>query len=158
MARLMKEQLAILRQFLSMTKPKHNMDEKTDYPAYASQEAYSRHATVSRPLRPRGFAVYYRDTTLRRLCVAMCLTLTAWLMTRTIIASYRATDGQTVPSRLQSSDVDWVMVEKNSTKVALEAHIMSKCPDAKDCLQKLVVPAMEQINDKVDFQLSYIGR
>ena len=41
--------------------------------------------------------------------------------------------------------------------VPLEAHIMSKCPDAKDCLRDLVVPAMEKIVDKVDFKLSYIG-
>ena len=43
-------------------------------------------------------------------------------------------------------------------KVPLEAHIMSKCPDARDCLQQLVVPTMEQVSDKVDFKLSYIGR
>ena len=41
--------------------------------------------------------------------------------------------------------------------VPLEAHIMSKCPDARDCLRDLVVPAMERIVDKVDFRLSYIG-
>lgn len=45
-----------------------------------------------------------------------------------------------------------------STKVQLEAHIMSKCPDARDCLQQLVVPTMEQVSDLVDFKLSYIGR
>ena len=45
-----------------------------------------------------------------------------------------------------------------SNLVPLEAHIMSKCPDAKTCLQDLVVPAMEQIAKKVDFQLSYIGK
>lgn len=43
-------------------------------------------------------------------------------------------------------------------KVLLEAHVMSKCPDARDCLQKLVVPAMEQISDKVDFGLAFIAR
>lgn len=43
-------------------------------------------------------------------------------------------------------------------KVAFEAHIMSKCPDAKDCLQDLVVPVMANISDKVDFTLSYIGK
>lgn len=43
-------------------------------------------------------------------------------------------------------------------RVALEAHIMSKCPDARDCLQQLVVPTMERVSDKVDFKLSYIGR
>lgn len=41
--------------------------------------------------------------------------------------------------------------------VPLEAHIMSKCPDARDCLRDLVVPAMERIGDKVDFRLSFIG-
>ena len=35
---------------------------------------------------------------------------------------------------------------------------MSKCPDAKDCLEKLVVPSMVNISDKVNFTLSYIGR
>jgi hypothetical protein len=47
---------------------------------------------------------------------------------------------------------------ESSNKVPLEAHIMSKCPDARDCLQQLVVPAMEQVNDKVDFDLSFIAR
>lgn len=42
-------------------------------------------------------------------------------------------------------------------KVPLEAHIMSKCPDARDCLHDLILPAMQQVSDKVDFQLSYIG-
>lgn len=43
-------------------------------------------------------------------------------------------------------------------RIPLEAHIMSKCPDAKDCLQLLVVPTMVNISDKVDFRLSYIGK
>lgn len=42
-------------------------------------------------------------------------------------------------------------------RVPLEAHIMSKCLDSKDCLEHLVVPAMEKVYDKVDFKLSYIG-
>lgn len=44
------------------------------------------------------------------------------------------------------------------TKIPLEAHIMSKCPDAQGCLQKLVLPAMEKVSDKVDFRLSFIAR
>ena len=44
-----------------------------------------------------------------------------------------------------------------SVSVPLEAHIMSKCPDAKICLEELVVPAMEQVVDMVNFRLSYIG-
>lgn len=44
-----------------------------------------------------------------------------------------------------------------SALVPLEAHIMSKCPDARDCLRDLIIPAMERISDKVDFRLSFIG-
>ncbi|KAI9883046.1 MAG: hypothetical protein M1823_005196 [Watsoniomyces obsoletus] len=42
-------------------------------------------------------------------------------------------------------------------RVPLEAHIMSKCPDSKDCLHDLILPAMQRVADKVDFKLSYIG-
>ncbi|KAI9848073.1 MAG: hypothetical protein M1837_001175 [Sclerophora amabilis] len=42
-------------------------------------------------------------------------------------------------------------------RIALEAHIMSKCPDAQDCLRDLVLPAMERVSDKVNFTLSFIG-
>ena len=45
----------------------------------------------------------------------------------------------------------------NNTLVPLEAHIMSKCPDARDCLVDLIVPAMQEVEHEVDFQLSFIG-
>ncbi|KAE8350069.1 hypothetical protein BDV28DRAFT_139837 [Aspergillus coremiiformis] len=48
-------------------------------------------------------------------------------------------------------------VPASSRKVPFEAHIMSKCPDAEDCLQQLVIPAMEKISEKVDFELSFIA-
>ncbi|KAF2752740.1 hypothetical protein EJ05DRAFT_267518 [Pseudovirgaria hyperparasitica] len=35
---------------------------------------------------------------------------------------------------------------------------MSKCPDARDCLQKLILPVMANVSDKVDFTLSFIGK
>jgi hypothetical protein len=41
--------------------------------------------------------------------------------------------------------------------VPVEAHIMSKCPDARDCLKEMVLPAMQRVGDKVDFTLSFIG-
>ena len=44
------------------------------------------------------------------------------------------------------------------TKVPLEIHIMSKCPDARDCLQKLVLPAMANVSEKVEFKMSFIGK
>ncbi|RMY24132.1 hypothetical protein D0867_01583 [Hortaea werneckii] len=42
-------------------------------------------------------------------------------------------------------------------KVPLEVHIMSKCPDARDCLHDMILPAMQNVSHKVDFKLSYIG-
>lgn len=44
-----------------------------------------------------------------------------------------------------------------SVRVPLEAHTMSKCPDARYCLQELIVPTMAEVHHKVDFQLSFIG-
>lgn len=41
--------------------------------------------------------------------------------------------------------------------VPLEAHIMSKCPDALDCMRDLVLPTMQRVVDKVNFTLSFIG-
>ncbi|EXJ94146.1 hypothetical protein A1O1_02539 [Capronia coronata CBS 617.96] len=46
---------------------------------------------------------------------------------------------------------------RNGNEVPLEIHVMSKCPDAKDCLRQLVVPTMEQVSDKVNFTMSFIG-
>ena len=43
-------------------------------------------------------------------------------------------------------------------RVPLEAHIMSKCPDARDCLHDMILPAMQNVSHKVDFKLSYIGK
>jgi hypothetical protein len=41
--------------------------------------------------------------------------------------------------------------------VPFEAHIMSKCPDARDCLRDMILPAMMRVNSKVNFTLSFIG-
>jgi hypothetical protein len=46
---------------------------------------------------------------------------------------------------------------ESKTPVPLEAHIMSKCPDALDCLRMMVLPTMERMHSKVNFTLSYIG-
>ncbi|PHH66850.1 hypothetical protein CDD80_913 [Ophiocordyceps camponoti-rufipedis] len=44
-----------------------------------------------------------------------------------------------------------------SKLVPLEAHIISKCPDTRDALRELILPVMQQVSDKVDFKLNYIG-
>ncbi|KAF3055641.1 hypothetical protein GL218_06933 [Daldinia childiae] len=62
------------------------------------------------------------------------------------------------PSRQQSlTPTSSISVSTDSELVPLEAHIMSKCPDARDCLRDLVLPAMMRVNEKVNFTLSYIG-
>ena len=43
-------------------------------------------------------------------------------------------------------------------KVGLEIHVMSKCPDARDCLHELIVPTMVQVSEKVNLTMSFIGR
>ncbi|KAL8817757.1 MAG: hypothetical protein Q9223_003466 [Gallowayella weberi] len=62
-----------------------------------------------------------------------------------------------LPSTTHNLQHDAVLQTPNHFLVPLEAHIMSKCPDARDCLRDLVVPAMEQVVDKVNFTLSFIG-
>ncbi|RCI09545.1 hypothetical protein L249_4102 [Ophiocordyceps polyrhachis-furcata BCC 54312] len=44
-----------------------------------------------------------------------------------------------------------------SKLVPLEAHIISKCPDTRDAMRELILPVMQQVADKVDFRLNYIG-
>ncbi|KAI9893194.1 MAG: hypothetical protein M1814_000742 [Vezdaea aestivalis] len=54
-------------------------------------------------------------------------------------------------------DSETTLGDGDKKLVPLEAHIMSKCPDARDCLRQLVLPAMQAVYDKVDFKLSFIG-
>ena len=81
--------------------------------------------------------------------IAICFFLITYIMPTWL--------GMSPSSHIDNPDRLTTNVETNSTLVPLEAHVMSKCPDARDCLVDLVVPAMEQIVDKVDFTLSYIG-
>lgn len=61
--------------------------------------------------------------------------------------------GVIVTDSFMDDDDAW----RPAQKVALETHIMSKCPDAKDCLHDMILPAMQNVSHKVDFKLSYIG-
>lgn len=67
-------------------------------------------------------------------------------------------EGHPNPLTPRPNERDESAFKNSSNKVPLEAHIMSKCPDARDCLQQLVVPAMEQVSGLVDFDLSFIAR
>lgn len=61
----------------------------------------------------------------------------------------------TAPGKFITNQRPVLVVEKEL--VPLEAHIMSKCADAKDCLRDLVLPTMQKVHDKVNFTLSFIG-
>lgn len=79
-------------------------------------------------------------------------------------------------------DIDDAPAGTTNKLVPVEAHIMSKCPDARasfhypyhlgvigeraektnmeawqDCLRQMVLPAMQRVSDKVNFTLSFIG-
>lgn len=132
------------------------MEEKLISLDHDPEEAYLAPMSSSNNARRRGFLACFPTLSVRRLCYITCITLAVWITLHTVLFSYGTS--QLPATKPAVPEAQPILSEKNVTKVALEAHIMSKCPDAKACLQMLVVPAMEQISDKVDFRLSYIGR
>lgn len=122
------------------------MDEKLGYkydkfgkPAHATMKPYSRPPRRLRPLLVLtlvvlGFYYYY----VRPLTPFAVVPDIAMLAPKHAITSEKA-------------------VTETNALVPFEAHIMSKCPDAKDCLRMMVLPAMQRVIDKVNFTLSYIG-
>ncbi|KAF2428344.1 hypothetical protein EJ08DRAFT_592209 [Tothia fuscella] len=90
-----------------------------------------------------------------RNCIKLlCLSTTAFILF--LLALRERLGGE----RIWATD-DWKghphLQLKEDKLVPLEAHIMSKCPDALACLQRLIVPTMELTASKVNFTLSYIG-
>jgi hypothetical protein len=132
------------------------MDEKSRMWDRGFDDAYFAQNPPSYYTRKPRRSTCFRSFTIGRVCYAVCVMLMAWFILHTVEASYRR--GRSSTTRPPQPEAETAIMEKNATKVALEAHIMSKCPDAKACLEKLIVPAMVQISDKVNFQLSYIGR
>ena len=128
------------------------MDEK-------SEDRYHYHN--SNPTTPPIMLSRPRNRSRPHLPVIISVVLLLWLsLTYLPSIPFRPSNGSS-----QDGEIQWVHSltdqESHANKsrlVPLEAHIMSKCPDAKDCLRDLVVPAMEKIVDMVEFDLSFIGR
>lgn len=131
------------------TKLKHQqgkMDEKLGYrydkvgkPAHATMKPYSRPARRVRPL--------------------LALTLVAlgfYYYMQSYMPFADVPDIAMLAPKYVAPVTEKPIVE-TSALVPFEAHIMSKCPDAKDCLRSMVLPAMQRVYDKVNFTLSYIG-
>lgn len=121
------------------------MDEK-----YAKYKTFPPRAAGS-PMRPHARRVGRFRTLLVLTLVVLCLYVYA---KPSSVLSPLPDISSRLSSTLQAAGSG---AGANAALVPLEAHIMSKCPDAKDCLQKLVLPAMVRVFDKVNFTLSFIG-
>ncbi|OAX78298.1 hypothetical protein ACJ72_07396 [Emergomyces africanus] len=104
----------------------------------------------------------------RRSSIVICLCLITYALIHKSHFPYGYLIGNNVKGRTgqlgavplwgnNNNNDDAPVVVDNSQLVPLEAHIMSKCPDAHYCLENLIVPTMVQVHDKVDFRLSFIG-
>jgi hypothetical protein len=135
------------------------MDEKQRL-ASSPSPFYQPRGSKDDQARPKLHHSYipYRDRTFRRVSIiAICIVLAVWTFRQSLFhfltpcnrGDHRGIIGNDLPN---------IQGGNQTRNVSLEAHIMSKCPDAKACLQELVVPAMEKFHDKVDFELSFIGR
>lgn len=133
----------------------------TTYEVYKELEREERFAPQAGSTQESSYSTWRDRAISRNLRRGIGLIIACWLIYFLYLNRlYAASIAQTF-----SNSKNGVSSEYNATtdaavsgRVALEAHIMSKCPDAQDCLQKLVLPAMEKISDKVDFELSFIGR
>ena len=125
------------------------VDEKQAIPRYHDEEYHN--------LMRRAHSYACRSR--RKHLVLLPLILLIWASTRYYTSWLRSTNSNSPnisPGWLRPITSPNTSANR-SALVPLEAHIMSKCPDAKDCLRELVVPAMEKIVDMVDFTLSFIG-
>lgn len=124
--------------------------------SYVGEKLSTRHSQESNASLHRPLRSSLRSRVIGHFLPVVLLTSAVLLLFRSVFISHGRYDA--------SKDLEFVGSSKlkqgvtGEHKVELEAHIMSKCPDAKDCLQKLVVPVMAQVSDKVDFMLSYIGK
>lgn len=80
--------------------------------------------------------------------IALCLVLT----TLTLITHFKWDHSADLSSRAAAA------AAAATARVPLEIHIMSKCPDAQDCLEMMVAPAVAEVAGMVDFRMSFIGR
>lgn len=53
-----------------------------------------------------------------------------------------------------------IRIPTTSGSVDIDVFIMSKCPDAKDCVEQLIAPAMTALDfsPKINLNFEYIGR
>lgn len=102
--------------------------------------------------QPNGEVNRRRSHFLRRTLPAILTLLAVFALFRSaLVCHHHYHPGLSIPP------MD-ILEEEVGRKVPLEIHVMSKCPDARDCLRELIVPTMIQVSDKVNFTMSFIGR
>lgn len=133
----------------------HQAEEKYGLLADGEAEAQSSYTPNSQG-RPTSRPRYRRSITKRRFFYSAICTFALLGLFRAFYFNFLCPSHKHTAATHKSTSIS--PLAANATyKVPLEAHIMSKCPDTKDCLRDLVIPAMEKIYDKVDFKLSYLG-
>lgn len=148
------------------------MDEKTLLPTTTPTIIVSPPKSI--PSKPNSSSNHNgRDKhALRRFLIAVCLMIMVWTLCgldmdlnddNDVLSEWSleqmpittTIDTFTVPP-ITTDNID-VGGDADHELVPLEAHIMSKCPDARDCFRELVLPAMQRVHTKVNFTLSFIG-
>lgn len=112
----------------------------TKYPSMDYEKGGSMLVTPARRTRPLALGF-----------ITVALLYFAWFPIATVLSPLPST------SRLGWMPCPSTLLTGTKAPVPLEAHIMSKCPDAVDCLRMLVLPTMQRVYDKVNFTLSFIG-
>lgn len=93
----------------------------------------------------------YSSTVIRRIILAIVASLATISLFHTAYERCHYHKPRPQPADINS-------VETDANKVPLEIHVMSKCPDARDCLRELILPTMVEVSDRVQFTMSFIGR
>ncbi|KAK4081847.1 hypothetical protein Purlil1_11534 [Purpureocillium lilacinum] len=133
----------------SSTLPAVRYEPPSSTPSTTMDEKRSRSASQTEPCPdPRGAAMPGRFRHALRMVLSLVV-LSGVL--------YHVWNGAPQLSRHGVATSPVSGVTKVKGLVPLEAHIISKCPDTRDALRQLILPAMQRVHDKVDFKLNYIG-
>jgi hypothetical protein len=136
----------------------------TDTTKYAPLPTYEE--AVPPEFTPSPSPTMARRTSSQRLLRIVFLAVAATLLVKGLFLTYSRCM-LNMRSHTQSSQIhpaheplfwpDELASSTSHSPVQLEAHIMSKCPDAKDCLEQLILPTMQQVHSHVNFTLSFLG-
>lgn len=127
------------------------MDIQNALPVHEKAPRYQH--LESQRKRPNAGSQSRRQYFITRILPAALTLLATFTLFRTTFVSRHHYNPDLMPHR-----PDVLEEAGDGNKVPLEIHVMSKCPDARDCLRQLVVPTMVQVSEKVNLTMSFIGK